>query len=176
MSYDFIAVLDVYARFLLIGFILRYIISFLPASLKDIFEEPALFIRYQLIEFFESLWTDRKQFEVVFLTRIMGPFAFLVFVQAFFFNDGQYLQFINQYPTLKIIIFLINIFIFINVAPEPEDFGLLWETENNSKLFFMAKISLLITFAMPKFLIAGLFIFPILGNSLNNGIEQDWSE
>ncbi|MHA2249418.1 MAG: hypothetical protein ACXAD7_03600 [Candidatus Kariarchaeaceae archaeon] len=175
MSYDFIAVIDVFGQFMLLGIILRWFLGFVPESLRKSFEEPALFLRSEITNTVESLWGNTKNFEVLFLSRIAAPFALMAFVHAYIFYDTRLQIYLDDYPFIKLIIFAVNVFIFINVVPSPEDIQQLWDTESHSKFAFMIKISLILsiyTTLDPTFTIAVL-ITPIYGSLMSNDVMQD---
>lgn len=178
MTYDFLAIIDVFGRFMLYGIILRYIISFVPEGLRQAFEGPALYLRTQITNIVEGIWPDNRNFEVVFLSRIAAPFALLVMINSSIFYNGQIILFLSAYPFLNLLVFIINIFIFLNVAPTVDDFKKLVETDSNSKLIFILKIALIISFIseLTNQYLVGILLIPVSGNGLEIHDEEESSE
>ncbi|MHA2171100.1 MAG: hypothetical protein ACXAB7_14495 [Candidatus Kariarchaeaceae archaeon] len=174
MSFDILAILDLFVKFALFGMGMRYIIAMLPEGATRPFNNSVVYLRNRIIANMEALWVHADNCEVIFLTRFATPFAFLVYIMIQVDKLGSFL---HEYDYVQFLFFVFYIFLFINVAPSVEDAQMLFDTSDASKLLFIIKIVVALTFmtTIPGILTLSVILLPVTAWTFEPPEDDDWS-
>lgn len=139
---DLLMLINTFAMYVIYGTVIRQLFYWIfPKGMAEGFDLIALSIRNWVIHWIEYVWGDDDNTETVFLSRIMGPFFVMLFVEGMVsYIAIQY----SEYFVLELIIQIFRFFVFINVAPSIEDWDKLYSSENISKAIIIFKIGIVL--------------------------------
>lgn len=172
LIWDFISL---YSYYLLAAIILRFIMTLFPESLTEGFDNTVLGMRRGLVNGTERIFKTDNNFEVLVSSRIFVPFFVFMFMDVGLTQLDHFMTIM----TLRVFLFILHLFIIINVIPRSEDLIPLSDASNNSKFVFLTKLVILTSIAFLTD-IAGLMwllllpISPIISKfrSINIGQEM----
>ena len=133
--------LNIFVLYVIYGAVLRGILTWiLPKGLHEGFDTLVLGIRRGVIRILER--RETKNAELLFLTRLAIPFLFMFLMEGMV---AYFLMIWGEYLALTIMLFILRLYIFMNVAPTKEDWELLLETDALSRILLIFKMVAIIT-------------------------------
>ena len=138
---DLLMYLNLFVMYIIYGTILRGLLSMLlPKGLHQGFDTMILGIRRTMIRATER--HETKNAEILFLTRLLIPFLTMFLIEGMV---AYLLMEFGEYLAIMIMLFIIRLYVFMNVAPSREDWELMLESDEISRIILILKIVIVIS-------------------------------
>lgn len=163
MTFNLVAVIVFMAMFSTKVFFARYFLEFkVPREIRNYYDNQAFALRRFFILFIEQYFPNKKNFEVVMLTRVVFPMICMLYIYQLFHLILTIFVYQHLFFT-TIWVFLMDVYLFLNATPSLDDFAYLFDADRNTRWIWMGKLFLILLFytRIPPLIMVTLLLTPL---------------